>query len=307
MSLLQRLKNLFEDPPPPLVFEISESGLAWAALDREARAGFTPVQPGALQISPVDDNVKAPEALTAALRNALAASGVRRKETAVILPDYCARIAVLDFESFPSDPGEQLALVRFRMRKTVPFDLDAASIGYHVRPGAGSGKHYEVVAAAAAVGIVARYEACFRSAGLVPGFITLSSLAAIDLLPPDGITVSVKLGGRVLAITVAQGRQLKLLRCVELDQVNLEEVMQVLFPTFAFAEDELPERPARILLCGFNGLTEPLRQLCESELAVATEPLRAALALPTAANAGLLGYLQANGAASVKEPVKEPK
>jgi hypothetical protein len=87
-----------------------------------------------------------------------------------------------------------------------------------------------------------------------------------------------------------------------LDQVNIEEVMQVLFPTVAFAEDELPERPSRILLCGFNGLTEPLRQLCESELAVATEPLRAALAVPTANNAGLLGYLQANGAASVRTP-----
>lgn len=302
MNFLHRLRNLFEDPPPPLAFEISEGGLAWAAVDREARTGFTPLEPGALQITPVEDNVKAPDALTSAVRNALAESGVRRKEAAVILPDYCARIAVLDFESFPSDPAEQLALVRFRMRKTVPFDLEAASIGFHLETGPGSGKHYEVVAAVAAVGIVSHYEACFRSVGLAPGFITLSSLAALDLLPPGGITVAVKLGGRVLAITVAQGRRLKLLRCVEVDQVNLEEVMQVLFPTVAFAEDELPERPSRILLCGFNGLTEPLRQLCESELAVATEPLRAALAVPTANNAGLLGYLQANGAASVRTP-----
>lgn len=295
MSLLNRLQNLFDDPPPPLVFEISETGLAWATTTgRNAKMGFIPLDPSVLAITPVQDNVAQPEILGEAIRKAIAESGVRRKEAALILPDYCARIAVLDFESFPSDPHEQLSLVRFRMRKTVPFDLEAASIGFHARVVATPRKHYEVVAAAAAAGIVPHYEAPFRAAGLTPGFSTLSSLAAIDLLPPEGINVGVKLGGRVLAITIAQERRLKLLRCVELDDVTLDEVMSVLFPTFAFAEDELPDRPARVLLSGFDSLAEPLRQQCEAELNVPAEPLRAARAAPGATNAGLLGYLQAN-------------
>ena len=39
----------------------------------------------------------------------------KRREAALILPDYCARVAVLDFDSFPADPKEQLSLVRFRL------------------------------------------------------------------------------------------------------------------------------------------------------------------------------------------------
>ena len=48
---------------------------------------------------------------------ALAAAGAPRKrnDVALILPDYCTRIAVLDFDSFPSDAKEQLALIRFRL------------------------------------------------------------------------------------------------------------------------------------------------------------------------------------------------
>ena len=32
----------------------------------------------------------------------------KRKDVALILPDFCTRIAVLDFDNFPSDPKEQL-------------------------------------------------------------------------------------------------------------------------------------------------------------------------------------------------------
>jgi hypothetical protein len=41
-------------------------------------------------------------------------TGIASARAAVILPDYCARVAVLDFDAFPDDPEEQQALVRFR-------------------------------------------------------------------------------------------------------------------------------------------------------------------------------------------------
>ena len=56
----------------------------------------------------------------------------------LILPDYCARVAVLDFDTFPSDPAEQLALVRFRIKKSVPFDVDSAIVSYVEQPRPGN-------------------------------------------------------------------------------------------------------------------------------------------------------------------------
>ena len=58
----------------------------------------------------------------------------KRRPAAVILPDYAARVSVLDFDSFPSSPEEQLSLVRFRVKKTIPFDIDSAAVSYWVQP-----------------------------------------------------------------------------------------------------------------------------------------------------------------------------
>jgi len=64
----------------------------------------------------------------------------------VILPDFAARMAVLDFSQFPADPDEQRALVRFRMKKTVPFDVDAAAVSCLVQPRPEGTKEVDVLA-----------------------------------------------------------------------------------------------------------------------------------------------------------------
>jgi hypothetical protein len=81
-----------------------------------------------------------------------------------------------------------------------------------------------------------------------------------------------------------------MVRCLELEQVTTAEVLTILFPTFAYAEDELKRRPDRICYCGFPpGLAEE----CSQELGAAVEPLRSAWGPAQHHNAGLLGWLQA--------------
>ena len=88
-------------------------------------------------------------------------------------------MAVLDFDNFPSDAKEQLALIRFRLRKSVPFDVESAAISYFVQPA--EGKKFDVVVVVAPLEVVSRYEAPFRAAGMNPGLVTTSSLAALNL------------------------------------------------------------------------------------------------------------------------------
>lgn len=295
--MLESLRKLIDDPPPPYAFEVSQAGIAWARRLPESGAkletGFVPLAPGVLAVSPVQDNVLQPEAFEQAVMSLAAGNGTRRaREAALILPDFSTRIAVLDFEQFPSDRAEQMALVRFRMKKTVPFEMDTASINYHARQYDG---RWYAVAAASGLEIVARYEAVFRSAGFQPGFVTTSALASMDLVASEPLVVSAKLSGRVLTVRVSEGPRLRLLRCMELSDTTLEEVMGVLYPTMAYAEDELPKRPDRLLLCGFGPLAGPLAEACSTDLRLSVEPLRSAVGAPDATNAGLYGYLQANG------------
>src|SRR5215467_8478429 len=85
-----------------------------------------------------------------------------RKDVALILPDYSARIAVLDFDNFPKEPKEQAALIRFRLKRSVPFDVETAAMSYHAQPSVG-GK-LDAVVVMTPLEILSRYEAPFRAA-----------------------------------------------------------------------------------------------------------------------------------------------
>src|SRR5262245_7488070 len=124
MHLPDSFSTLFRDPPPSMAFELSEAGVAAARLGPKTELAFRPLKPGTISVSPLRDNILVPEEFAAAVREAAApGAGVKskRRDVALVIPDYCTRIAVLDFDDFPSDAKEQLSLVRFRMKKTVPY------------------------------------------------------------------------------------------------------------------------------------------------------------------------------------------
>jgi type IV pilus assembly protein PilM len=274
-----------------MAFEISEAGIASARIGARAELEFHPLKAGTLAVSPLKENVLDPDEFTMAIRAmANTQTSRKRKDVALILPDYCTRIAVLDFDNFPSDPKEQVSLVRFRMKRSVPFDVDSAALAYFAQ--SGPGKKVDVVVTVAPLEIVSRYESPFRAAGMNPGLVTTSSLAALELAPERGLSVFAKLTGRVLSVLVRQGAALKLARCLEMPSPSLEDVAGVLIPTFVYIEDNLGGRAERLMLCGFGAQTEEAQRRFHEELGVEVEPLRSPLGTPGENNAGLLGYLR---------------
>jgi type IV pilus assembly protein PilM len=293
VSVLSRLSHLLKEPPPEYAFELSEAGIAWARLSAHPQVGFQPIEPGVISVSPLRDNVLQADALTARARLIAPGNGARKpRRAALILPDYSARVSVLDFDSFPSDPIEQLSLVRFRIKKTVPFDIESAAISFHPQTVTNGGKRVEVVAAVVSLEVVARFEAAFRAAGFQTGMVTVSSLAALALAPAGGMSVLVRISGKTLTVSVLNRGHLKLLRCVELDEVNLEEILGILHPTFAYIEDELKARPEAMLACGFGAMAAEMAARAQSDFGLAIEPLRSRFGAPGQENAGLLGYLE---------------
>lgn len=291
MSLLS---NVLQEPLPAFAFEVSEAGIATARISGgERQIGFRALEPGTVSVSPVRDNVQRPEILKNEVAALVPPTGGRRKRRAVlIVPDYAARIAVLDFDSFPSKAEEQLALVRFRMKKSIPFDIESAVVSYYAQPKNGEARKVEVVAAVIAVEIVDRYEAPFREASLQTGLVIPSGLAALNLVKPEGVTLAAKLSGRTLSVFVSSGPVLKLARCVELDSSSVEDVTSVLHPTLAYIEDELKTQPARILLCGFGALADGAAPQWQQDWGVPVERLGSRFGTLNEANAGLLGYLE---------------
>ena len=291
MRLPDSISTMLQEPPPAMAFELSEAGIAMARMGPRTELDFRPLKPGVLALSPLKDNVIMPDELSIAVREMAPPNGSRkRRDVALILPDYSTRIAVLDFDSFPADAKEQLSLVRFRIRKSVPFDVESAAISYCVQPA--EGKKADVVVVVAPLEVVSRYEAPFRAAGMNPGLVTASSLAALNLVADNGITVVAKVTGQVLTVMVLQNGRLKLVRCLEVHAGDIAEIAADLYPTFVYTEDNFGAKAGHLLLCGFGQRMEAARQQFHSELGVEVEPVRSPLMQPGESNAGLLGYLR---------------
>jgi hypothetical protein len=152
---------------------------------------------------------------------------------------------VLDFDTFPAKPEDQLPLLQFRLKKILPYDIDSAAISYVTQPLNKFGKH-EVVAVATPLEVVARYEAPFRAANVHAGVVTISHLAMLDLVPPQGVTIVAKLSGDLITVMAVENGVLRLARSLELSERTLDEIAADLYPTFAYCEDSLGSRPEAI-------------------------------------------------------------
>ena len=240
--------------------------------------------PGVVVPSPVKENVLDAFAFAAAVRKLIpAVSGRGRRGAALILPDNSVRIAVLDYETLPEKEEERRALIHFRLRKTVPFDVDEAALSYFPQ---GGGKLLVVLAPAE---IIAHYEAPFRAAGLHPGLITVSSLAMLELLPVKGSIIVAHLSPGTLTVLGVNDGVVTIARSLELTSDDPQaEISADLYPTLAYIEDQSGSRPGQLYLAGF-GLEAPF----------ATARLSSDLNIPVDAlqvpHPGLSGYLASLG------------
>ncbi|MBM3764312.1 MAG: hypothetical protein FJW32_02885 [Acidobacteria bacterium] len=286
MSIVDKINGLLADPPPEFAFELSEAGLAWnAPLGR----GFTPFESGTLRVSPSEENILRPDAVSRAIREVVGESSSKKRRTAVvILPDYAGRTTILDFDTFPARTEEQEALIKFRLKKSVPFDVDSSAFSFQPQT-RGASKSVDVVASAISLETLARYESPFRAAGLHVGVVTMSTLAALETVPAHGCRMLVKLSGLVLTIAVVDDGALRLLRTLELPEVSPDAIWDHLGPTLVYLEDEWKRKPEAVYVAGIDphwlGNEAPV------------EPLPGPFGAPQAHNAGLLGWLAAGGRA----------
>ena len=179
-----------------------------------------PLKPGVIAPSPVRENILDAAAFADAVRKLVpVATGRGRRSAALILPDNCVRIAVLDFDTLPAKEEELRPLINFRLRKSVPFDVDQAALSYFPQ----NGKKVIVVLAPSEV--VARYEAPFRAAGLHPGLVTVSSLATVDLLPTTGSLVLAHRSPGALTVLGLSNGVVTIARTLEIGDVSTADIV----------------------------------------------------------------------------------
>ncbi|MGH9534947.1 MAG: hypothetical protein ACRD2E_08820 [Terriglobales bacterium] len=179
-----------DSPPARVAVEIAAGGVLAARLQPgrgvsggSAAVAERPLPADSLQPGLTVTNVTAPGALTAALRQCLEAVGGVGREAALLLPDLAFRVALLDFDELPRRGDELDALVRFRLRKTLPFDADQAALSVQVLR---TGLRRGVVAVTADRERLNEYEDAFEAAGGRAAQLLPAGLAALMALPAFG-------------------------------------------------------------------------------------------------------------------------
>ena len=257
---------------PPTAVELVPEGVLAATSAGPGQPpvyAFEALPAGALVPGIGEPNLRAPEAVTNAIRAALGQVSPRSRAVTVVLPDTSVRVFVLDFDSLPSKADEANSVMRFRLRKMVPFEVEHAGLSYQVLTE--NKIECKVLAAVIPGPILQEYEAAVRAAGYEPGAVLPSSLAALAGLDSMEAVLAANLSGLALTTAITNGQDLLLYRTLDLPEdpaLRLDEVRRGIAVAAAFYEDKLSTRPRMLYYAGDGGAGEFARWIDDLELAV---------------------------------------
>ncbi len=265
---------------PPVAIEISPAGVLAAARPAAGRRDKTGAQdapvyafaslPAGAVVPGIDEpNLRAPELITEAIRSALDQVSPRARAITLVLPDTLVRVFVLDFDSLPAKAEEAVPVVRFRLRKMVPFDVEHAGVSYQTL--SQNKAECKVLTAVMPGPILAEYEAAVRAAGYEPGAVLPSSLAALEITDQMEAVLAVNLSGQGMTTLIATGQDLLLYRILELPSGMAERVAEMqrgVAVAAAYYEDKLGAPPRRLHYTGNWNIDEFAEWLQQPELTV---------------------------------------
>jgi len=201
-------------------------------------------------------NVLDGQVLRLAIAEALAAVHDRSRDVIAVLPDAAVRVVMLDFDTLPDKQHDAEGVVRFRLKKSLPFNVDQAALSYEVHHMNG---HVKVLAAVSPQPVLEEYESAFRDAGYSPGVVMPSMLAALGLVDTGAPTLVVKVDSVSISVAVVDQDELRLLRTLENASgpaVSGAQIAADVYPSVVFYEDTYGAKVERVLVGGLPSMTD---------------------------------------------------
>ncbi len=294
---------------PPISVALGPEGIVAGIAAGAGAAEGAPVQLasaaiplGSLLPGISESNLRQPAEIVSALRGALARLELRGRAATLIVPDACVRVFLLDFDTFPAKRDEALPILRFRLRKSVSFDVEHAAVSYQIlsEGSARTETPWKILVVLMPFAQRDEYESLLRSAGLEPGVVLPACLSALCPLQSQRAELIVAHSTSSLTIAIVSGSDYLLYRTSDLpadQQSHRAEVQRAVAVAVAFYEDTLHSLPGRILYAGALTLAEFAAMLDENSLPI--EPLIDLASIPSAAGiaSALSGMASATAAA----------
>ena len=283
------LRSLFTTPGPAVAVSIAPEQVAAVQVESGRKKPLVrgharlPLPAGAVTPAVHGANLTDPAAVAEAVEGVLDALPRRPRRIGLLLPDAAAKVSMVRFASVPARAADLDPLLRWQVRKTVPFDVDEAQVDW--MPGRiAAGGEQEFVAVLAHRAVVEEYERVCSAAGMHAGLVDLLSFSLIDAAVACGAAgagtdwLLVHVGGGSSTLAVVRDRQPLVFRTVADGQPLGDLVHQ----TAMYYEDRLAGGGlSHALIAGNGGAphgVEGVRRVIEDRLAIAAEPIANRLA-----------------------------
>jgi len=270
---VRRLARWLDSIPHPLVAcEIAADYVAAARWTRGGMGldGFAveALSPGAILPTPVEVNLIDAAEVRAAVGRVFSRLRAKNEDVALLLPDSVIRVFVLHFDVFPRKPEEAIPILRWRLKKSVPFEAEETVISYMRQSPRDDG--VDIVTGLARLRIVREYETLVESVGMSPGVVMSSTLAVVPLLPDGRPSLLARVAGTSLTTAIVREGMLCGYRCITLPadarHVTPQDLLDEIYPLAAYYQDSWSEGIAQVRLAGLSDRIADFREPFEREL-----------------------------------------
>lgn len=279
-GFVRRLARWLDSTPHPLVAcEIAADYVAAARWTRTGTGldGFAieSLPPGAIVPTAVEANLIDAAEVRAAVGRVFSRLRAKDEDVALLLPDSVIRVFVLHFDVFPRKSEEAIPILRWRLKKSVPFEAEETVISYMRQSPRDDG--VDIVTGLARLRIVREYESLVESVGMAPGVVMSSTLAAVPLLPDERPALLARVAGTTLTTAIVREGILCGYRCTTLPSdartVTPQALLDEIYPLAAYYQDFWSEGIAQVRLAGLADRIGEFREPFEQELKCPVESL----------------------------------
>src|SRR5579872_1627818 len=263
----------FDAVPHPMI--ACEIAMDYVAAARWARTGMgldgfavEALPPGSILPTAAESNLIHADEVRAAVGRVFSRLRAKDEEVALLVPDAVIRVFVLHFDVFPRKAEEAIPMLRWRLKKSVPFEAEETLISYMRQAPRGDG--VDIVTGLARLRIVREYESLVESVGMSPGVVMSSTLAAIPLLPDGRPSLLARVAGTTLTTAIVREGMLCGYRCTTLPAdasvVSPQALLDEIYPLAAYYQDSWSEGIAQVRLAGLYERMPEFQDSFEREL-----------------------------------------
>ena len=231
--------------PPTVAIEIASRRVTVVELTPATagalRHASEALPPGAVDPALTGVNVRQSDVVADALGRALEVAGLTgTRRAALVVPDSIARVSLVTLAELPARPADLDQVIRWQIRKSTPFPMEAAVLSHFLASRDGQGATMATIVAR--TDVVTQYEAVVRAFGIHPGIVDLAGLNVMNAvmgsdIVPDDDWLLVHLAGEATTLAILRGPSLLFYR--HRTAVDEESLGSLVHQTAMYHEDRL--------------------------------------------------------------------